>query len=327
MKLFYTDIFELPLPDKHRFPMSKYRLLRERIISEGLAVDDQAVDDQAGDDQAGDDNVQVENLQNANHVLIVPDAATDDQLVLAHDRKYVQNASEGLLELKEIKRIGFPWSDELIERSRRSTGATIGAARAAMVDGCSVNLAGGTHHAFFDCGEGYCVFNDSCVAARVLQKEGLISKALIVDCDVHQGNGTAAIVKNDPTIFCFSIHNQKNFPFRKMESDFDIGLADDVGDEEYLENLSAALEKISQQFTPDLVFYVSGADPFVDDSLGRLRLSKPGLKQRDEMVFRSFREENVPVAASMAGGYAKNVEDIVDIHFSTVQTAIRFSEK
>ena len=315
MKLFYTDIFELPLPDKHRFPMSKYRLLRERIISEGIAVDEQRFDEQA------------ENTSKAIHLLVVPEAATDDELFLAHDRRYVQNASQGLLELKEIKRIGFPWSLELIERSRRSTGATIGAAKAAMVDGCSVNLAGGTHHAFFDCGEGYCVFNDSCVAARVLQSEGLISKALVVDCDVHQGNGTAAIVKNDPTIFSFSMHNQKNFPFRKMESDFDIGLADDVEDEEYLEKLSFALEKISHQFTPDIVFYVSGADPFVDDSLGRLRLSKSGLKKRDEMVFRAFREENVPVAASMAGGYAKNVEDIVDIHFSTVQTAIRFSEK
>lgn len=319
MKLFYTDIFELPLPDKHRFPMSKYRLLRERIISEGIAVDARERLETADPD--GD------SFHNTQHMLVIPDAATDEELHLAHNPLYVQNAVSGLLEQKEIKRIGFPWSDELIERSRRSTGATIGAARAATVDGCAVNLAGGTHHAFPDCGEGYCVFNDSCVAARVMQAEGLISNALIVDCDVHQGNGTAAIAKNDSSLFCFSIHNQKNFPFRKMESDFDIGLADDVEDAEYLDKLADALEKISQRFSPDIVFYVSGADPFAGDSLGRLQLSKAGLRQRDEMVIRSFREENIPVAVSMAGGYAKNVEDIVDIHFSTVQTAIRFSRK
>lgn len=213
----------------------------------------------------------------------------------------------------------------MVERSRRSTGATIAASQAALADGCAVNLAGGTHHAFTNAGEGYCVFNDACVAARILQQQGQAEKVLVVDCDVHQGNGTAEIVQHDPTIFSFSIHNQKNYPFRKMQSDLDVGLEDGVEDEAYLAILGESLDRIADRFRPDFVFYVSGADPYKDDKLGRLRLTKPGLRLRDEMVLRRFRDQNIPVAVSMAGGYAPDVMDIVDIHFATVLEASRFS--
>jgi len=305
MDLFYTDIFELPLPKKHRFPMSKYRLLRERIVSQGIAVDRNCPD-----------------TGNPHHLLQLPDAATDQQLALAHQAQYVIRATQGNLTAKEITRIGFPWTPELIERSRRSTGATLCAARTARRDGCGVNLAGGTHHAFSDCGEGYCVFNDTCVAARVLQQEAIISTAIIIDCDVHQGNGTAQILRDDDSIFSFSIHNQKNFPFRKVSSDLDIGLQDGVGDLEYLDKLAAGLKIALSRCHPDHAFYLAGADPFVGDQLGRLGLSKEGLKQRDELVLQTFRENNIPVTVAMAGGYAEKVADIVDIHLATVETAI-----
>ena len=307
MKLYYTDIFELPLPPKHRFPMSKYRLLRERI---GREID-------SAKNEQSDSRFK-------NCELVVPDAASDCQLHLAHSPEYVEAVAQGTLEPKAVKRIGFPWSSGMVERSRRSTGATIGAARSAIESGCSVNLAGGTHHAFHSEGEGYCVFNDSCVAARVIQQESSLSRILVVDCDVHQGNGTAAIVADDDSIFSFSVHNQKNFPFRKVDSDLDIPLDDDVADDEYLSRLTEGLEQIEKIFEPEFVFYVSGADPYEGDKLGRLKLTKSGLRKRDETVVGWYRRKSIPVAISMAGGYAENVNDIVDIHFETVCVATEF---
>jgi len=209
----------------------------------------------------------------------------------------------------------------MVERSRRSTGATIAAAFAAAEHGMAFNLAGGTHHAFADSGQGYCVFNDTCVAARVLQSAGVISTALIVDCDVHQGNGTSAITKEDPSLYSFSMHCSKNFPFQKTEGDLDVALPPGTNDATYLHHLSRSLEQIGAHFTPDLVFYLAGADPFEEDRLGLLAMTQQGLLERDKIVFNYFRDRDIPIATSMAGGYADDIDKIVDLHFATVETA------
>jgi acetoin utilization deacetylase AcuC-like enzyme len=209
----------------------------------------------------------------------------------------------------------------MVERSRRSSGATVEACRAALEEGVAVNLAGGTHHAFRDCGEGYCVFNDSAVAARAMQAEGRARRVAILDCDVHQGNGTAAIFRDDPTVFTFSIHGAKNFPLRKETSDLDIDLPDGCGDAEYLEALERGLRVVLERAHADLAIYLAGADPFEDDKLGRLKLTKQGLAERDCLVFGRCRAAGLPVAVTMAGGYPRRVEDAVDIHFQTVRLA------
>jgi acetoin utilization deacetylase AcuC-like enzyme len=225
------------------------------------------------------------------------------------------------LSAEEQRRIGFPWSPQMVERSRRSSGATLAAARAALDDGVGVNLAGGTHHAFRARGEGYCVFNDSAIAALALQGQGRIRRAVILDCDVHQGNGTAAILAGDPTVFTFSIHGANNFPFDKEASDLDIELPDATGDSVYLDALEKGVCRALSASQPDLAIYLAGADPFEGDRLGRLNLTKPGLAARDRLVFELCRGAGVPVAVAMAGGYARNVEDTVDIHFATVAAA------
>lgn len=294
MKIFYTDHFVLPLPENHRFPMEKYSRLRQRVVEARL--------------------VPPENLR-------VPAAATDEQLTLAHDREYVLAVQHGLLTPQDMRKIGFPWTTGLVERSRRSVGATIEAAYAALEDGIGVSLAGGTHHAFYDHGSGYCVFNDSIAAARVLQAQGLARRVVILDCDVHQGDGTAAIAQDDPTIFTFSIHGEKNYPFHKQRSDLDIGLPDQTGDADYLAALREGVEYALKAARADFAIYLAGADPFIGDRLGRLALSKEGLRQRDELVLAACRAAELPIAVSMAGGYAKDVNDTVDIHFQTVQAA------
>jgi acetoin utilization deacetylase AcuC-like enzyme len=220
--------------------------------------------------------------------------------------------------------MGFPWSSKLVERSRRSVGGTIGACRAALREGIGVNLAGGTHHAGADHGEGFCVFNDSAIAARTMQAEGRIERAVIIDCDVHQGNGTAAILAGDASIFTFSIHGEKNFPFRKVPGDLDIGLPDETGDDVYLSALEAGLHDALAQAEADLAIYLAGADPYVGDRLGRLALSKAGLAERDRLVLEMCRLAGLPVAIVMAGGYAEPPTETVEIHFQTVQLAARF---
>lgn len=274
--------------------MSKYRLLRERIIHSDQFTDCQ---------------------------LLLPQAATRNDLLTCHTETYLDKLSSGDLTDVEIRRIGFPWSEQMVERSRRSTGASIDAARSSMTDGISCNLAGGTHHSFPDSGQGYCIFNDVCVAARVLQKQSLIRKALFFDCDVHQGNGTAAISKGDPSLFACSIHGDKNYPFRKTDGDLDIALPSGTCDETYLESVANGLVESSHRFQPDLVFYLAGADPFEGDRLGLLSVTKSGLRRRDEMVIEYFRARQIPVVVVMSGGYAPNVTDIVDIHFETIRTA------
>jgi len=294
VKLFYTDHFVLPLPDGHRFPMTKYRRLRERV------------------EAAAWPGVE----------LVIPAAATDDQLLRAHAPEYLCKVATGTLTRPEILRIGFPWTPQMVERSRRSSGATIAAGYAAVADGFAANLAGGTHHAGPDWGEGFCVFNDSAVAARDWQASGLVRRVLVVDCDVHQGNGTAAILRGDGTVFTFSIHGAKNFPSRKEEGDLDVPLPDGIGDDDYLEALDAGLSEALRRSAPDIVVYLAGADPFEGDRLGRLKLTKAGLAARDRLVFDTCRRKDIPVVATMAGGYAENVEDIVDIHFETVRLGI-----
>jgi acetoin utilization deacetylase AcuC-like enzyme len=298
MIAFFTDHFVLPLPAGHRFPMSKYALLRQRVVETGLV---------------GPEN------------LIVPEAASEEDLLRAHDADYVRRVAAGELTEAEVRRIGFPWSPGMVERSRRSSGATIAACRRALKEGVAVNLAGGTHHAFADAGEGYCVFNDSAIAARALQAESAVRRVAVIDTDVHQGNGTASILRGDPTVFTFSIHGAKNFPLRKELSDLDVPLPDGTSDDAYLEALEAGVRQTLDRANADLVIFLSGADPYQDDKLGRLKLTKIGLGERDRLVLRLCRGAGLPVAVTMGGGYARDVNDTVDIYFQTVAAAREFA--
>lgn len=291
MKIFYHDQFVLPLPENHRFPMSKYALLRERVVAARLVPPG---------------------------ALRVGPAATDEQLLRAHTAGYLEKVKNGTLTRQEIRRIGFPWSPQLVERSRRSVGSTIAAGRVALEEGVGVNLAGGTHHAGPDWGQGYCVFNDAAVAARAWQGEGLARRVVILDCDVHQGNGTAAICRSDASIFTFSIHGARNFPFHKEVGDLDVPLPDDTGDEEYLAALASGIEEALTRAGADVAIYLAGADPHENDRLGRLSLTKEGLAARDRLVFEACRTAGLPVAVVMAGGYGRDVNETVDIHFQTV---------
>lgn len=297
MKIFYSDHFPLPLPVGHRFPMRKYSMLRSRVRKSGLVPESD---------------------------LSAPPAATRRELRRAHSRDYLEKVESGRLSPAEERRIGFPWSPQMVERSRRSSGATAQACRAALTEGVAVNLAGGTHHAFRDRGEGFCVFNDSLIAARAVQAEGRARRVIIIDCDVHQGDGSASIAADDPSIFTFSIHGARNYPFRKERSDLDIGLPDGARDRDYLEALAPALDTALESFRPDLAVYIAGADPFEGDRLGRLSLTQDGLLRRDRLVLRRCRESGLPVAVTMGGGYAPRLEDIVEIHFNTVVTAAQF---
>ena len=294
MRAFYSDHFVLPLPDGHKFPMSKYSRLRERILAEGIMSSD--------------------DLHEA------PLAAIED-LQLVHDAAYVDAVLTGTVAPEIQRRIGFPWSLQMVERSRRSVGATIAAAHAALDEGVAANLAGGTHHAFADRGEGFCVFNDVAVAARVLQRDQLARRITIVDLDVHQGNGTAAIFSGDESVFTFSMHGDKNFPFKKELSDLDVPLADGTGDDEYLSLLQSHLTAVLNRHQPDFVFYLAGADPFEGDRLGRIKMTIHGLKRRDEIVLEACTKGRLPVAISMSGGYATDVDAIVAIHTNTIRTA------
>ena len=260
-------------------------------------------------------------------------AASDTELLLAHDPSYLQRVIQGTLEPKEQREIGFPWTPGMVERSRRSVGATIAASRQAWLDGVAVNLAGGTHHAYREKGSGFCVFNDAAVAARVLQRDHqqgnttLAAKnrlrVAIIDLDVHQGNGTASILRQDPSIFTLSLHGEKNFPFRKEAGDLDVPLPDGCNDEDYLLALDQALDTVHKQFTPAFLIYLAGADPHEDDRLGRLGLTFEGLKQRDERVFDFAHRHQLPVAVTMAGGYGNEINNTVSVHAQTVAIALK----
>jgi acetoin utilization deacetylase AcuC-like enzyme len=300
VRAFYTDRFVLPLPQGHRFPMVKYARVRERCLAEGI-------------------------LSPAD--LAEPPAAEWAELALVHEADYLRRVETGTLAPLHQRRIGFPWSPQMVERSRRSVGATIAASRVALAEaartgwGVAVNLAGGTHHAYAGHGEGFCVFNDAAVAIRVLQREGLVARAAVLDCDVHQGNGTAAVFAADPTVFTFSIHGSRNYPFRKERSTMDVELPDRAGDDVFLAALELHVPRVLAEFRPDLAVYLAGADPWRDDRFGRLALGKEGLAARDRLVLEVCRDAGVPVAVAMAGGYARDTEDTVDIHVATIRTA------
>ena len=257
--------------------------------------------------------------------LEVPEPVSDADLERVHTPDYVRRVSAGALDPVAQRTIGFPWSPGMVERSRRSAGATIAACRAALADGVAVNLAGGTHHAFPDHGEGFCIFNDAAVAVRTLQAEQVVGRVLIVDCDVHQGNGTAAIFAGDDQVFTLDLFAEKNYPFRKEAPDLAVPLPDGTDDAPYLDLLGAALPRAIAAARPDLAVYVSGADPHAGDRLGRLGLSKEGLEHRDRLVLDALHQQGVPVAVTMAGGYGRDLADTVDIHFATVQAAARIS--
>jgi acetoin utilization deacetylase AcuC-like enzyme len=297
LKIYYSDTFPIPLPETHSFPKEKYYLLRRRIMESQVS---QHVD------------------------LQIPRPATDEEILRVHDSVYIHRLQNGELSAKEVRRVGLPWSPEIVRRARYSAGGTIETCRAALEEGIAVNLAGGTHHAFSDQGQGYCWLNDSVIASRVMQDEGLAKKILIIDCDVHQGNGTAAIVKNDPTIFTFSIHGKNNFPYQKEQSDLDISLENNADDGIYLTALADGLKASIDAAGADLAIYLAGADPYRNDRFGRLDLTKKGLAERDRLVFQHCRSAGLPTAVTMAGGYAPNVQDTVDIHFQTVVSALEF---
>jgi acetoin utilization deacetylase AcuC-like enzyme len=298
VKAFYTDHFVLPLPPGHRFPMEKYSRLRDLVSAQ-------------------------ENIE-----LVEAPSATDTQILYAHDPSYLIKVIEGRLSPQEQREIGFPWSAQMVERSRRSAGATVAAAKTALKEGIATNLAGGTHHAYRDTGSGFCVFNDSAIAARALQKEVSPSlKIAVIDLDVHQGNGTASILQNDDSIFTLSIHGENNFPFKKEISNLDLGLPDGCNDEIYLQCLAECLSQLDDQFQANCIIFLAGADPHEGDRLGRLLISKEGMRLRDEMVFQYALDRQLPIAFSMAGGYGKEIESTVDIHFQTIKTALQFQKQ
>ena len=298
MQAFYSDRFVLPLPPGHRFPMQKYRLLREAVAATLPGV----------------------TFAEAPHT-------TDGVLALAHHPDYIRRVVHGTLSAEEQKAIGFPWSPEMVERSRRSTGATIAACRAAMTDGFAVNLAGGTHHAQADRGEGFCVFNDAAIAARLIQAERRVARVAIVDLDVHQGNGTASILANDDSVFTLSLHGENNYPFSKAQSDLDVALPDGTEDAAYLAALQQALAEMFERFDPQFIIYLAGADVHEDDRLGRLKLSKQGLAARDDLVMQTALTHRLPVAIAMAGGYGREIANTVAIHLQTVSMAAAYCDK
>ena len=250
----------------------------------------------------------------------------DELLALAHEPQYIERVTQGLLSAAEQREIGFPWSNEMVERSKRSAGATLEAAKSALTDGVAVNLAGGTHHAYRDKGSGFCVFNDAAVAALYLNRQyGL--RVAIIDLDVHQGNGTAAILKDHPEIFTLSLHGDKNFPFRKETGSLDIALPDGCEDEAYLASLNDALTRMHESFSPQFVIYLAGADPHEGDRLGRLRLTMSGMARRDQMVFEDCQQAHCPVAVAMAGGYGHSIQTTVNVHVQTIQLALAHHQK
>lgn len=300
MLVYYSDPFTFPLPPEHRFPLAKYRLLRERVAAWPM--------------------------QSGVCLLLAP-RALDEELQLVHTRGYLDGFRASSLDRDAMRRIGFPWSPELVERSLRSCGGTIAAARAAVRDGAAAYLAGGTHHARADRGAGYCVYNDCAVAARVLQQQGLARRVLVVDTDVHQGDGTAAIFANDDTVFTFSMHGAQNFPAEKAASDLDIALPSGTGDDVFLTELRAGLAQALARSRPDFVFYLSGADAYRGDRLGRLALTKDGLRRRDELVLGELCRRALPHVTVMGGGYGRDVRDTVDVYEATVAVAAAIGDR
>jgi len=295
MLVFYTPYYYADIGEGHVFPIRKFELVRDRLLGEGTLAPREVVE---------------------------PRPAAVEDVLLVHTEDYVTRLRAGALTPRELRRLGLPWSKSLVRRSFLATGGTIAAARAALQHGIASNLAGGTHHAFPDHGEGFCVLNDVAVAVRVLARDGPARRVSIIDLDVHQGNATAAIFEGDPAVFTFSMHGAKNYPLFKTRSSLDVELADATGDDEYLEALARHLPRAFEH-RPDLAFYLGGADPFAGDKLGRLSLTMGGLRARDELVLRACRDRGVPVATVMSGGYASDIGDTVEIHCNTIRAAKR----
>lgn len=294
MHALYSDEYAIELPPAHAFPIQKYRLVREQLLGEGT-------------------------LSPAD--LVRPGLASAQDICLVHTPTYWTQIEQGTLPPDAVRRIGLPWSEGLVRRSRASVQATITAARFALTERVGVNLAGGTHHAFPDHGEGYCVFNDIAIAIRVLQRDWGFQRMAVIDCDVHQGNGTAAVFAGDAAVFTFSIHGANNYPARKVPSTLDIDLPDRTTDEAYLATLEPAVKQILEDFRPVFVFYQAGADPLRDDRFGRLRLTHEGLRGRDELVLGRLSVAGIPVAITMGGGYGQRLDDTVEAHCNTVRVA------
>ena len=298
MKAFYSTRYVLPLPAGHRFPMHKYGRLHERLSAELPAVEQRQAE-----------------------------PADDAMLARVHDPAYIAAVASGSIDAKALREIGFPWSEAMVERSRRSVGATVAAARLARSEGIAANLAGGTHHASADKGGGFCVFNDIAVAARTLQHDALSAgkappRVAVIDLDVHQGNGTASIFAADDSVFTLSVHGERNFPFRKEPGDLDVGLPDGTGDADYLDALDLALVELDARFRPDFVFYLAGADPHEGDRLGRLKLTLAGLRRRDERVLAWAWQRRVPLALAMGGGYGHDIDTTVQVQLGTFAVAL-----
>ncbi|HEV2418711.1 MAG TPA: histone deacetylase [Terriglobia bacterium] len=293
MKLVYSDQYDLNLGE-HVFQSIKYKLTKEKLVSDGVV-------------SAGD--------------VLAPDPASDDDIARVHTHEYIRKLKEGALSYQEIMTLEVPYSPQLVNANWFAAGGTTLAARRAVEDGVAMNVGGGFHHAFPNHGEGFCVIHDVAVAIRRLQADGVVQTAMTVDCDVHQGNGTAFIFRDDPTVFTFSIHQERNYPAFKPPGDLDVNLADGVGDEEYLTALDKGLDASLGRFAPDIIFYIAGADPYYEDQLGGLKLSFDGLMSRDRLVFEKARRKNIPVTVTLAGGYARHVEDTVQIHANTARMA------
>jgi acetoin utilization deacetylase AcuC-like enzyme len=293
MQVFYTPRYYADIGEGHVFPIRKFELVRDRLLAEGTLAPSE---------------------------IIEPQPAPVADVLLVHTEDYVTRLRAGALTPRELRRLGLPWSKALVRRSFLATGGTLAAARAALDEGIASNLAGGTHHAFPDRGEGFCVLNDVAVTIRALSRDKLIERAAVVDCDVHQGNGTATIFEGDASVYTFSMHGAKNYPLFKACSTLDVELPDATGDEEYLRTLAEHLPRVFAH-RPDIVFYLGGADPYAGDKLGRLSLSIAGLRARDEFVLSECLRRGVPVATVMSGGYAADIEDTVEIHCNTLRAA------
>ncbi|MDT7541819.1 MAG: hypothetical protein QOE33_1723 [Acidobacteriota bacterium] len=291
MRIAYTPRYYADIGDGHVFPIRKFELVCQKLLAEGTITQGH---------------------------LFGPQPAALEDVLLVHTEDYVTRLRAGSLTPREIRRLGLPWSKALVRRSFLAASGTINAARFALAEGVGSNLAGGTHHAFADHGEGFCVLNDVAIAIRVLRRDGLITRAAIIDLDVHQGNGTATIFADDPTVFTFSMHGAKNYPLFKARSSLDVEMPDGTVDEEYLRTLSENLPRVFAH-DPQIVFYLGGADPYAGDKLGRLSLSMAGLRARDELVLRECKGHRMPVATVMSGGYAADVNDTVEIHCNTIR--------
>ena len=294
MRVFHCDSHQVPLPAGHRFPMPKYRLLREALVASGLLMPEE---------------------------LAAAEPVSAEALALVHTERYVQAVLTGGLNEAEVRRLGFPWSEGLVRRTLASVGGTCAAADVALEEGFAGNLAGGTHHAFADHGEGFCVFNDIAVSIRLLKAQRRVSRAAVVDLDVHQGNGTAALFAEDTSVFTFSIHGQNNFPFRKQPSSLDVGLADGTNDEAYLDALYRHLPRVLDAARPDIIYYQAGVDPLAEDTLGRLSLTSAGLETRDRFVFESAQRRGLPLVLTLGGGYARPLQQSVRAHLGTYRAA------